>query len=614
MQAVHPPARRLMAEMLWALMLFQSNLSAERKRESVTRVWRWSGADLSSDHPMLSDAVLVGIGSPGHAFNMRRWAELDYLIAIATHFKAQAKDDRQRLTSDAWEFAEWLERVPKGIAHQFRHILLHLCFPDQFERITVSRDKRTILEAFQDLSSEAVQQLSDIEVDRRLVELRKRLATERKTDEFDFYEADLQSRWRVNLTPEHGSSRAWLLSWNPANWAWTTLADDRLRTASGSPVHTNWRCANRDAKPGDTVYLMRTGGEPRGVIAHGTITKEPYQGPHYDPDRAAAGDTVQFVDVAFDGIRDPARDPFVPLEVLRQLIGNEQVWNPQRSGIEIKPEAASALTQRWNSLPAVAAEDKPLPAMTDQDFDVLAQHPDATPWDELTPDDRARFSALRAKLVEYGTALANRLVLRTKLIPFTSHPNPSGRNPLYQWCCVFPQKAVEKSYGFQLFLIIRPTHVEVGFASGTGTGGRKTEQKDLQRRLEEAKEKLLILRGSEVARVTFEAAARAGLRPRLKWLGSPSDPGLSSADEWLVHAASRAGNGAAVSAFLPREEVVALGTRLFDRLQSNVELFTPLIDAIYEPPDVGGKSATAAARKLSISVAGRADLVARTAP
>ncbi len=384
------------------------------------------------------------------------------------------------------------------------------------------------------------------------------------------------------LPPPKRGSRVWLLSWNPANWEWTTFADDRSRTASGEAVHKTWRCGNKDAKRGDAVYLVRTGSEPRGAIARGKITKDPYQGPHFDPARAAAGETVQVIDVKFDDIRDPSRDPFVSLEELQEAPSvGDQVWNPQRSGIEIKPDAASALEELWNNLPRVAADDTPLPALAEEDFAILERHATPKPWDELTEEDRARYAALRGKLVAYASALANRLRLRTKLVPFTSHPNPNGRNPLYQWCCVFPEVAGEKSYAFQLFLIVRPTHVEVGFASGTGTGGRKKEQERLRRGMEESKQKLLALRGTEAVNETFEAASRVGCLPRPKWLGDADDPALASADEWVSHAASPDGNGAAVSVFWPREQVVGAGGTFFDRLQSTLTIFTPLLDAIY---------------------------------
>src|SRR5688500_8360464 len=58
-----PGARKLMAEMLWALLLFPSNITEDMKRDSVVRVWDWSGDTLDPNHPLLDDLVLDGIGS-----------------------------------------------------------------------------------------------------------------------------------------------------------------------------------------------------------------------------------------------------------------------------------------------------------------------------------------------------------------------------------------------------------------------------------------------------------------------------------------------------------------------------------------------------------------------
>jgi 5-methylcytosine-specific restriction enzyme B len=62
-----PAAKQLLAEMLWAMFLFPSNMRATTKREQVVQVWGWSGGALDPNHPLLADAVLAGIGSGGQA-------------------------------------------------------------------------------------------------------------------------------------------------------------------------------------------------------------------------------------------------------------------------------------------------------------------------------------------------------------------------------------------------------------------------------------------------------------------------------------------------------------------------------------------------------------------
>jgi len=62
-------SKQLMAEALWILMLFQSNVSPGTKRENVRRTWSWSGETLPDQIPGLLDEQLVGLGSTGTAYS-----------------------------------------------------------------------------------------------------------------------------------------------------------------------------------------------------------------------------------------------------------------------------------------------------------------------------------------------------------------------------------------------------------------------------------------------------------------------------------------------------------------------------------------------------------------
>src|SRR6185295_11768456 len=58
-----------MAEMLWILMLFQTRMLPETKRDNIISVWRWSGEELAAS-ALLEDKVLGGIGFPGTAYDL----------------------------------------------------------------------------------------------------------------------------------------------------------------------------------------------------------------------------------------------------------------------------------------------------------------------------------------------------------------------------------------------------------------------------------------------------------------------------------------------------------------------------------------------------------------
>lgn len=344
MMAPAPPGRKLMAEALWTLMLFQSNVTPETKRTNIRTAWSWSGDELDAGHPMLSDAVLRGLGSAGTAYNTQRWRELSFMLTAVRAFKGKPTEERRALLADPWNFAKWLQSLPNARNRQFRHICVHLLFPDHFERISSIADKWSIIAAFRGEREKDVKRWDDERIDRGLLELRRRMEAERGSP-IDFYDSDLTSRWR-------GAGKAWLLSWNPENWPWDSLMADRSATARGQPVTMPWRCASSKPKEGDAAYLTRTGVAPRGIVAAGTIVKAPFEGPHYDHAKANAGEVASYVEVQFSSVRDAARDEIVPRET---LVGRHpgQEWSPQGSGILIEPAAARTLADLWTALPPV---------------------------------------------------------------------------------------------------------------------------------------------------------------------------------------------------------------------------------------------------------------------
>jgi 5-methylcytosine-specific restriction protein B len=123
-------AQQLMAEMLWALLLFPSNIKQETKREQVRAIWALSGQQLSEKGGLLDDEVLVGIGSGGPGFNNLRWRELRFLIELTGALKQKDSAGRRQIFSDYDGFMDWIDTVPREGSRQFRHMLRFFAFPD----------------------------------------------------------------------------------------------------------------------------------------------------------------------------------------------------------------------------------------------------------------------------------------------------------------------------------------------------------------------------------------------------------------------------------------------------------------------------------------------------
>ena len=191
--------KQLAAELLWLLFLFPTRFSAEKKEECIRNVWKWSGQDIPTSSA-LEIAYEPAIGFPGTAFNTQRWREINFLLSTAIEFKKLEQPQRATFLSEPWEFAAWLDKVEDAGKRQMRHILLHLLFPQNFERIATFSHKNKIISAL--TSKETVSFPEDPEdlsqaaqLDWKLQTIRSHFAAKLGQDDLDFYEPPLSSIW-----------------------------------------------------------------------------------------------------------------------------------------------------------------------------------------------------------------------------------------------------------------------------------------------------------------------------------------------------------------------------------------------------------------------------------
>lgn len=190
-----PAAKQLAAEMMWLLYLCPSSITPRHKREVVQTIWSWSGETFLTNSRWLESPVLSGIGSAGPGFNQNQWRELTFLINLMRAFRALSNEVREAILADGWKFAEWLKQVSDWRARQFRHMILHLLFPDSFERIFGQQDRRRILQSFAELGASTVSRMDPLEIDRKLWETRQKLEREYGTKDLDYYVSPLKERW-----------------------------------------------------------------------------------------------------------------------------------------------------------------------------------------------------------------------------------------------------------------------------------------------------------------------------------------------------------------------------------------------------------------------------------
>ena len=200
---VSPNFKKLTAEILWVIFLFQvpKEFRQQSKRRRIQEIWSWSGESLNMNQPLLNDETLYGIGKAGTAYNTHRWRELVLLIKAIRDFKGRDESDRNNILSGPWNFSSWLESVESEPQRPTVHILCHLLFPDHFERVTSLNHKEHILSSFDEEDSHSDRRnWSVTDIDKALKKLRQRLEAERGST-FDFYDRDIKEQWYPRKKP-----------------------------------------------------------------------------------------------------------------------------------------------------------------------------------------------------------------------------------------------------------------------------------------------------------------------------------------------------------------------------------------------------------------------------
>ncbi len=408
-----PQLCKFTSELMWVLYLFPGILmSAKKKSEQVKQIWGWSGETFPGD-PLQPAAFNEWIGHPGTAFNTHRWREVGYLWRVVWSFKKLGLELRQSLLADPWKFAEWLDRIEDSTQRLMRNILLHLIFPEEFERIASKNHKLRIREAFASkldgTDSARPEYLAGIaSCDWEVLRIRKKLESESTGIPVDFYEEPYKEVWQGAQVPESGEGtvkedpvpygkRHWVIApgasarlWEEClekgiiSVGWDEIGDltqyankDEIRDAlveqfgdNGSYMNNSlalWDFAN-SVKVGDVVYAKQ--GTAR-VLGWG-IVKSDYE---FDTLRIEHQHVrkVEWKNTREVALPEPSR---IPLKTLTNVDGHpkflefvESFYEEDEGGtVEIDP----TLRQYWwlNASPKVW-DFKELPVGGTQDYTAI---------------------------------------------------------------------------------------------------------------------------------------------------------------------------------------------------------------------------------------------------
>jgi hypothetical protein len=142
----------------------------------------------------------------------------------------------------------------------------------------------------------------------------------------------------------------YLLKWDATRWDWRNIREQSEAAINGQPVTRTWTCGNsRRIFPGDRVFIIRLGREPRGIVAAGTVTRGSYDSPTNEFQDGARAKGALCVDVKFDSIVEPRQDAGIPRSLLGIGALASFAWDNQPSGTAIPDAVAVALENSWNA-------------------------------------------------------------------------------------------------------------------------------------------------------------------------------------------------------------------------------------------------------------------------
>lgn len=235
-------AKQLAAEMLWVMYLFPvpGSMQPGTKRQQIRRVWEWSGEPLPNAPRELHTALDEGVGNPGTAFPTLRWKEFLFFVRMMEAWKRLSASQREDRIANPWNLAKWLEEQDETKTRQLRNILLYLLFPDHFEPFAAASQKRIIVRAFANklgADSAAVDGKDRIEIDRKIIAIRKRLQLEGAAKDFDFHDEPYLKIWR----PESGLGEVELPSQEESEqWYREQVGEARVWAIAPGPGAKFW--------------------------------------------------------------------------------------------------------------------------------------------------------------------------------------------------------------------------------------------------------------------------------------------------------------------------------------------------------------------------------------
>ena len=197
LQDATPQAKRLWAEITWVYWLMVDSVKGVTKRDRIRTMWEWSGAALPADHWALGDVLDKGTATPGPAYIIHQWREFAFVVTLMLAFCELSREARESLLDEPWALSKWIDAQMVAQRRQFRHALLFLVRPDEFEPTLAVDHKKKMVDGFRETTGAELGagRLDPTDLDKAVLDARRALEREHPDIEVDFYDSRFRPLW-----------------------------------------------------------------------------------------------------------------------------------------------------------------------------------------------------------------------------------------------------------------------------------------------------------------------------------------------------------------------------------------------------------------------------------
>ena len=192
-----PQAKRLWAEITWVYWLMVGSIKGVTKLNRIRKIWQWSGVELPDNHWALGDVLDKGTATPGPAYLIQQWREFTFIVTLMLAWVDLSRSKRESLLSDPWSLSNWVDGQNGAQRRQFRHALLFLLCPEEFEPTMAMQHKKKMVKGFCEKTGMTldVERLDLTGLDKAVLETRRRLEGNHPGEEIDFYDSQFRGVW-----------------------------------------------------------------------------------------------------------------------------------------------------------------------------------------------------------------------------------------------------------------------------------------------------------------------------------------------------------------------------------------------------------------------------------